>query len=285
MLKATIHDLEMFENFLNVINRFVQQCEFDLHTDKVNVYCSNQRDYSSSRLLLDSDVITLNEGQKVDSIKIYIRDVIAFKSAISIVRDVEGVDEIQISLDDIENELAYDESEKVLVKSIKYKGKNGGKFNLITVDKSVILNYISKELTKKLEKNLIFNINPKNLDILQNKTNNIVNISEVSVYIYPDEANNKIILDLTSKQSSSTNSISLPISNSYTGSLEGFPYKEIAIHESAFRILNILRASDEENLRCFFNIDNNVFFIESEIYSNSKHKIHSRLLVQMIKGK
>ena len=285
MLKATIHDLEMFENFLNVINRFVQQCEFDLHTDKVNVYCSNQRDFSSSRLLLDSDVITLNEGQKVDSIKIYIRDVIAFKSAISIVRDVEGVDEIQISLDDIENELAYDESEKVLVKSIKYKGKNGGKFNLITVDKSVILNYISKELTKKLEKNLIFNINPKNLDILQNKTNNIVNISEVSVYIYPDEANNKIILDLTSKQSSSTNSISLPISNSYTGSLEGFPYKEIAIHESAFRILNILRASDEENLRCFFNIDNNVFFIESEIYSNSKHKIHSRLLVQMIKGK
>ena len=59
MLKATIHDLEMFENFLNVINRFVQQCEFDLHTDKVNVFCSNQRDFSSSRLLLDSNVIII----------------------------------------------------------------------------------------------------------------------------------------------------------------------------------------------------------------------------------
>ena len=50
MLKATIHDLSMFENFLNIINRFVQQCEFDLHTDKVNVYCSNTRDFPSSRL-------------------------------------------------------------------------------------------------------------------------------------------------------------------------------------------------------------------------------------------
>ena len=197
----------------------------------------------------------------------------------------EQLNEIQISLEDVENELAYDENEKILVKSIKYKGKNGGKFNLITVDKSVILNYISKELTKKLEKNLIFNIIPKNLDILQNKTNNIVNISEVSVYIYPDEDNNNIVLDLTSKQSSSTNSISLPISNSYEGSLEGFPYKEIAIHESAFRILNILRTADEENLKCFFNIENNVFFIESKIYSENKYQIHSRLLVQMIKGK
>lgn len=285
MLKATIHDLEMFENFLNVINRFVQQCEFDLHTDKVNVFCSNQRDFSSSRLLLDSDVITLNSNQTVNNVKIYIRDVIAFKSAISIVREIEDVEEIQISLEEIENDLKYGDEESILIKSIKYKGKKGGKFNLITVDKSVISNYISKELSRTLEQNLIFNIIPKNLDILQNKTNNIVNISEVSVYIYPDEAQNNIILDLNSKQSSSSNSISLPISNGYKGSLEGFPYKEIAIHESAFRILNILRTTDEENLNCFFNIENNVFFIESEISSKNNFKIHSRLLVQMIKGK
>lgn len=284
MLKATIHDLEMFENFLNVINRFVQQCEFDLHTDKVNVFCSNQRDFSSSRLLLDSDVITLDKNQKVDSVKIYIRDVIAFKSAISIVKDVEDIDKIQISLEDIENDLVYDDNEKILIKSIKYKGKKGGKFNLITVDKSVISNYISKELSRSLEKNLVFNIIPKNLDILQNKTNNIVNISEVSVYIYPDENQNNVILDLTSKQSSSSNSISLPISNGYSGSLDGFPYKEIAIHESAFRILNILRVADENDLNCFFNIENNVFFIESNMTKND-FKIHSRLLVQMIKGK
>lgn len=286
MLKATIHDLEMFENFLNIINRFVQQCEFDLYTDKVNVFCSNQRDFSSSRLLLDSDVITLNKDQKINNVKIYIRDVIAFKSAISIIRDVDDTNEITIFLDDVENDIVYgDGEESILIKSIKYKGKKGGKFNLITVDKSVISNYISKELSRTLDKDLVFNIIPKNLDILQNKTNNIVNISEVSVYIYPDEAQNNIILDLNSKMSSSTNNISLPISNGYTGSLDGFPYKEIAIHESAFRILNILRTTDENNLRCFFNIENNVFFIESEIFSKKNFKVHSRLLVQMIKGK
>ena len=93
------------------------------------------------------------------------------------------------------------------------------------------------------------------------------------------------MLDLTSKSSSSTNSIALPISETYTGSLNNFPYKEIAIHESAFRIFNILRTNDSSNLNCFFNVENNVFFIESKIASETNYNIHSRLLVQMIKGK
>ena len=288
MLKETINDLAMFENFLNVINRFVQQCEFELHTDKVNVFCTNTRDFPSSRLLLDSNTISLDEDQKYDCVKIYIRDVMAFKSAISIVREInEDINSIQILLDDIKNDMTFGEDEQVLIKSIKYKGKNGGKFNLITVDKSVIINYVSKELSRKLEKNLSFNINPKYLDILQNRTGNIVDSDEISVYIYPnkDEKEHNIILDLTSKKSSSTNQIALPISDDYKGSLEGFSYDEIVIHDSAFRILNILKASDEKNLKCFFNIENNVLFVESEVTSKNNYKIHSRLLAQMITGK
>ena len=41
-------------------------------------------------MLLKSDVITLNKNQKYDKVKICIRDVIAFKSAISIVEQIEG---------------------------------------------------------------------------------------------------------------------------------------------------------------------------------------------------
>ena len=288
MLKATINDLAMFENFLNVINRFVQQCEFELHTDKVNVFCTNTRDFPSSRLLLDSNTISLDKNQKYSEVKIYIRDVMAFKSAISIVRDInEDINSIQLSLDDVENDMGFDDSEKVLIKSIKYNGKKGGKFNLITVDKSVIINYVSKELSRKLEKNLSFNINPKNLDILQNRTGNIVDSDEISVYIYPNKDKNEhnIILDLSSKKSSATNQIALPISDDYSGSLEGFTYEEIVIHDSAFRILNILRTTKEEDLKCFFNIENNVLFVESEITSKDGFNIHSRLLVQMITGK
>lgn len=288
MLKATINDLAMFENFLNVINRFVQQCEFELHTDKVNVFCTNTRDFPSSRLLLDSNTISLDKNQKYSEVKIYIRDVMAFKSAISIVRDInEDINSIQLSLDDVENDMGFDDSEKVLIKSIKYNGKKGGKFNLITVDKSVIINYVSKELSRKLEKNLSFNINPKNLDILQNRTGNIVDSDEISVYIYPNKDKNEhnIILDLSSKKSSATNQIALPISDDYSGSLEGFAYEEIVIHDSAFRILNILRTTKEEDLKCFFNIENNVLFVESEITSKDGFNIHSRLLAQMITGK
>ena len=289
MLKATIHDLSMFENFLNIINRFVQQCEFELHTDKVNVFCMNTRDFSSARLLLDSNIITLNKNQTYDCVKIYIRDIMAFKSVISIVKEVENVDSIEIELNDIKNEVLFEDSEKVLIKSIKYKSSNGGKFNLITVDKSVISNYISKELTNSLSKNLIFNIDPKNLDILQNKTGNVINTEEVSVYIYPlnDEKTKKknIILSLESKELSSCNSISLPIANTYEGDLNNCSYKEIAIHESSFRILNILRVTKKEDLNCFFNVKNNIFLIESKISSKDNYYIHSRLLIQMIKGK
>ena len=212
----------------------------------------------------------------------------AFKSAISIIRDInEDLNSIQILLDDVKNEMIFDDSEKVLIKSIKYNSKKGGKFNLITVDKSVIVNYVSKELSRTLEKNLIFNINPKMLDILQNRTGNIVDSDEISVYIYPNKDKNEhnIILDLTSKKSSSTNQIALPISDNYSGSLDGFSYGEIVIHDSAFRILNILKATDSNDLNCFFNIENNVLFVESEIKSKNGYEIHSRLLAQMITGK
>lgn len=278
MIKATIHDINLFDNFLGIINKFVQQCQFVLDTNEVNVYCKNPTSFSSARLLLKSDVITLNKNQKYESVKICIRDVIAFKSAISIVEQIEEVDSIEINLDVVET------NNEVFIKSIKYNSKNGGKFNLITIDVDVIKDFISKDSTTVLKQDWKFKINPKNLDIAQNRTNNIVNIEEVSVYIYPDYENNKAILELSSKKSSSINSIAIPISDSFEGSLKGFGYNEIAIHESSFRIFNILKASQKDELNCFFNCDNNVFFITSKIISNSYY-ISSRLFVQMVKGK
>ena len=278
MVKATIHDIKFFDNFLSIINKFVQQCQFELDTNEVNVYCKNPTNFSSARLLLKSDVITLNKNQKYDKVKICIRDVIAFKSAISIVEQIEEVESIEVNLDIVESE------EEIFVKSIKYNSKKGGKFNLITIDVDVIKDFISKDSTAKLKQDWIFKINPKNLDIAQNRTNNIVNLDEVSVYLYPDYENNKAIIELSSKKSASINSVAIPISDSFEGSLKGFGYNEIAIHESSFRIFNILKASFKDELDCFFNCENNVFFITSKITSN-EYYISSRLFVQMVKGK
>jgi len=286
MLTATIHDLGLFENLLGVINKFTQKCEFCLSTSKVEIFSINQADFPSARLLLDSDVISLDEGQTVKNIKICIRDVIAFKSAISIVKEVDNVNSIQIKLQDIDQSKSkIDENdEDILIKSIKYKSKNGANFNLITIDKSLIANYVSKELKGKLAETFVFNVNPKNLDILQNRTGNVINAEDISVYIHPDETKNLIMLDLMSKNSASTNSIGLPIANSFTGSLDGCP-NEFTIAESSFRLFNILRATKPEDIRCFYNKDNKVFLIESSIESKDGFKVNSRFIVGLIKGK
>lgn len=278
MIKATIHDIKLFDNFLGIINKFVQQCQFILDTNGVKVYCKNPTNFSSARLLLDSDVISLNEKQDYTEVKICIRDVIAFKSAISIVEQVEDVNSIELILDTVNN------IDEIFVKSIKYNSKDGGKFNLITIDFDVIRDFVSKDSTAKLSKDWKFNVDPKNLDIAQNRTNNIVNLDEVSVYIYPDEVTKKAIVELSSKKSAAINSVAIPISKTGEGSLEGFGYKEIAIHESSFRIFNILKTTDSNDIECFFNMENNIFFITSKISSNN-YTIKSRLFIQMVKGK
>lgn len=278
MLKATIHDLALFENFLGVINKFVQQCQFELDTKGVKVFCKNTQSFSSARLLLDTDVITLNEGQGVNNIKVCIRDVIAFKSAISIVEQLQNVIGIEIGLDTVEF------NDELYVKNIRYKSKVGGSFNLITINFDVIKDFVSKDVSTKLKEDWSFNVNPKNLDIVQNRTNNIVNLEEVSVYIHPKMKDGPAIVELASKKSSAMNSIAIPISSESVGSLEGFGYDEIAIHESSFRIFNILKVTDEQNLRCAFNFENNVFYITSSLKVDD-YTINSRLFIQMVKGK
>ena len=280
MLKATIGDLAFFENFLGIINKFVQQCQFILRKDGVSVYCKNAINFSSARLLLDSDIIKLNEDEKVDEIKICIRDIIAFKSAISIVQQVEEVESIELQLEDVKNS-----NQELFIKTIKYNSKVGGSFNLITIDFDVIKDFVSKNSTSTFEKNWEFNIDPKNLDIVQNRTGNIINFDEVSVYIYPKCKNGAAMVELSSKKSAAINSITLPISSESIGSLDNFGYDEIAVHESSFRIFNILKVTDKKDLNCFFNFDNNIFFITSKLNDKSGHMIKSRLFVQMVKGK
>ena len=60
--------------------------------------------------------------------------------------------------------------------------------------------------------------------------------------------------------------------------------KEVAIHESSFRLLNILRATETKDINCFFNQDYNIFFIKSQLKQDD-FWIKSRLLISIIKGK
>lgn len=249
--------------------------------NKSSLYCKNTKDFSTSRLLLDTNSLTLENNNISDTIKICLRDITAFRSSINILQTVEQVNEAILDIDIIPENGEY------FAKTIEYKNK--AKFKLISVDFQVIEQFVSKDLETTLDETWSFFIDPARLDIIQNRTGNIVNVQDdVSVYFYGQEdketKEKQVIIDLNSRKSSYINSIALPIADDYTGALpKDLP--EVAIHESSFRLLNILRVTDKQNLKCFFNTQFNIFFVESKIKNEENFYIKSRLILGIIKGK
>ena len=276
MIKVTIHNLKSFETFLSVACKFVQQGQLVITKEKCSLYCKNLKDFSSARLLLDTNLLTINTDQSLDIIKVCLRDISAFRSSIDIINLVENKNQAELELEEQQEENEY------FAKTINYNGK--AKFKLITIDLQVIEQYISTELKQQISiKDWEFNIDPARLDIIQNRTNNIVNVQDdVSVYLYGKD--NQVMVDLTAKKSNYINRIALPISEQYIGKLPD-DLSEVAIHESSFRILNILRVTNQEDLKCFFTSEFNLFMVESQLNMEQNYWIKSRLLIGIIKGK
>lgn len=280
MIKVKINNLKSFEMFLGVAAKFVSQGQLIIKKEYSSLYCKNPKDFSTARLLLDTNCITLDDSEKTKEIKVCIRDIPAFRSSINIIQIVEQINETYLYIEE-----TIDEDE-IVAKSIQYKGKT--KFKLICVDFQVIEQYISKELSiNGLSEDWSFDIDPGRLDIIQNRTGNIVNVQEdVSVYLYSECDNDgckRVMVDLNSRKATYINSVALPISEDYSGNLPE-ELGEVAIHDTSFRILNILRTVESKNLHCFFNSQYNIFFISSKVEDENSW-IKSRLLVSIIKGK
>lgn len=275
MVSAEIKDLKIFEEFLSVANKFVQQGQLIINKEKTSLFCKNPQDFSTSKLMLDTNSMKLSSNTEIDEIRYCIKDINSLKSALSIISQVENVNECIVELENVPSV-----DGEIYAKTIRYKGT--AKFKLISIDPAVIEKYITNELKTELSEDWKFTIDPINLDILQNKTGNIVNTTnDVSIYIYPDPSTKKVMVDLNTRQTDYMNSIALPIANSYEGELNN-KMNEVAIHESAFRLFNILKV--KENLNCFFTSKYNIFFISSEV-KKGDYYIKSRLMNQIIKGK
>ena len=252
MVSAEIKDLKIFEEFLSVANKFVQQGQLIINKEKTSLFCKNPQDFSTSKLMLDTNSMKLSSNTEIDEIRYCIKDINSLKSALSIISQVENVNECIVELENVPSV-----DREIYAKTIRYKGT--AKFKLISIDPAVIEKYITNELKTELSEDWKFTIDPINLDILQNKTGNIVNTTnDVSIYIYPDPSTKKVMVDLNTRQTDYMNSIALPIANSYEGELNN-KMNEVAIHESAFRLFNILKV--KENLNCFFTSKYNIFFI------------------------
>ncbi len=290
-MQAIIHDLDFFDNFLDIVNKFVHQCQFIISKTELNVYCRNPDSFQTSRLLLKTDVMTLkpdkdNEKEReITSCLICIKDILALKTAFSMAKQIEEIDSAKI---DLVFKKSKDDSSSADVSQIKYTGKNGYSFSIVATAPDIIKNYISRDTTTQLDEDWAFMIDPKKLALAQSRASSIVKFDDANILLTKDTNSEKgRVLVKFSGKNESVNAVSIPIAERSIGSLEAtkqlsHPYDEVCIHESSFRIFNILSVKEADSLRCFYNIKYNTFFLTSEI-KNNDFFISSRLFAQMVK--
>ena len=279
MVEINVKNIDGFMEFLTILNKFAPQCLMNVSKEKTEIFCKNSAVFASSRFDTITDLLTVDKKAKYDNVMLCIRDINVFKSALNIVALVEeGKTSLSLNIEEI-----ITPEQEVYGRKISYKGK--AKFSLITVDRDVIQSFISQAIKTDIESDIIwsFYIDPFKLDIIQNKTNTIVNTdSEVSIYFDTNEQG-EVICSLTAKKSTYNNDISIPIASKYEGSLDNVNM-DICISDSSFRIANILRVGGEKDLKCSYNNRYNFLKFDSAIVEEDYY-IKSTVITGIVKGK
>ena len=287
MRKAQIENLLFFDEFLKVVGRFVSQCQFVLSADELNVYCRNPDSYQTSRLLLKTNSMHLDDEDKDLTCEVCIKDVTALKSALSLVVQVEDKNEAVVMIDTVKEDAARETGLQ-----ISYKGDKGYKFKLKSGNYDIMKNFISKDSTTVLQHDWEFSIDPKMLSLAQNKVSSIVKFEDINVSFYKDEESGNVLVSLENDANKSLNALEIPVACSSKGNFDSVfedasakiaSKKRICIHESSFRIFNIL--SVEDPIDCFYNKKYKTFFIASSKEDESGLFIKSRLFAQSVKAK
>ena len=127
MVKAELKNIQLFVEFLSVANKFVQQGQLIISKDKTSLFCKNPQDFSTSKLMLDTNSLILSNKAEFDTIKYCIKDINALKSSLNIVSQVENINSCVLDLEDVPS---IDNS--IYAKTLRYKGT--AKFKLISID-------------------------------------------------------------------------------------------------------------------------------------------------------
>ena len=287
MRKAQIKNLLFFDEFLKVVGRFVSQCQFVLTSDELNVYCRNPDSYQTSRLLLKTNSMCLADDEKDLVCEICIKDVIALKSALSLIVQIEDKNEASVSIDTVQ-----EDSNKETGLQISYKGPKGYKFKLKSGNYDIMKNFISKDSTTVLQHDWEFALDPKMLSLAQNKVSNIVKFEDVNVSFCKADGSDSVLVSLENDANKALNALEIPVASSSKGDFDNIfddatskitSKGKICIHESSFRIFNIL--SVEDDISCFYNKKYKTFFIASSKENDTGLFIKSRLFAQSVKAK
>lgn len=192
-MKITINDIEVFDELVKAIVRIVPDAQFELTTEGVQVKVMN--DSQTIRAYFKSDCMTASED-----VTFCFKDLLNLKKSVNLVSNIEG--ETSCIMDFNKSFLAY---------------KNDVTFKLKVVKPDIIEQYITKDITTKLESVFNFVTEPENIrQVIQ--CTNIVNDSDSKVYL--SETNDKVICEIDDKTNKMANSIGVPISNEIDGTIE-----------------------------------------------------------------
>jgi len=229
-----------------------------------------------------------------------VRDIMALKSAIAIAKATmpedtpkEKQNELSVIL---RGESDLSDSKVFMVNELIYAATGGGSFSVKAIGVDIISDFVSKDVSTDIKADCKFNVNVKNLDILQNKTSALIKLEDVNKFIY--EKKGKIVMELNKiageDSTKYTNSISLPIATSYegeslvnlTGAADeaGQKSKPIFIAESSFRIFNILKVMDSNDIVCSVLMKFKALIVDSHV-NEDDYFINSRLLIQQVYSK
>ena len=108
MVKTEMRDAKAFSNFLSIITRFVSQGMFTVDKEKTTFYSINPSEFPSTRLELETNIMTLKEGsffkQKkeeiaVTAVKLSFNELQKFRANLDIMETFHKMNSFDFSVD------------------------------------------------------------------------------------------------------------------------------------------------------------------------------------------
>ena len=297
MVKTEMHDAKAFSNFLSIITRFVSMGMFTVDKDKTTFYAINPTEFPSTRLELETNIMTLKEDSffkykkdeiAVSAVKLSFNELQKFRANLDIMETFHKMNSFDFSIDISTLASKGDQGENIpgtYIAQKIYFHENECNINQFCVEENVVKKIAMKKLTRHLEHKISFDIDPSMLSLVQSKTANFVDLEkDGSIYIYPD--NNIMKIELGARSVAFSNNVILKISDSYEGNLIDTDTPEIIIHKTGYDILNILRTNEKNGLHCKFSPKYKVLEVTSSIEDpDKKWWIKSKIITSQVKGK
>lgn len=192
-MNININDIEIFDTLVKAVVRVVPDAQFEVDSEGVKIKVINES--QTIRAYFKSGCMTSEEP-----VKFCFKDILNLNKSVGLIASIE--DESECDLEFNNSFLSY---------------SNDVKFKLKVVKPDIIEQYITTDISTKLNEVFSFETDPQKIrQVLQ--CTNIVNDSDSKVYF--SEQNGKVICEIDDKNNTMANSVGVPVSDDLNGSIE-----------------------------------------------------------------